>query len=66
MKRERRLYLNGAGAYRGLDDDIAYLQLVESVEASRRGAAGLLADRDGQEVLRARPIRRLSKEPEHA
>jgi hypothetical protein len=32
MKRERRLYLNGAGAYRGLDDDTAYLQLVESVE----------------------------------
>jgi Protein of unknown function (DUF4231) len=33
MKRERRLYVNGAGAYRGLDDDAAYLQLVESVEA---------------------------------
>jgi hypothetical protein len=33
MKRERRLYLNGAGAYRGLDDDTAYLQLVKSVEA---------------------------------
>ena len=33
MKRERRLYLNGAGSYRGLDDDAAYLQLVESVEA---------------------------------
>jgi hypothetical protein len=33
MKRERRLYANGAGAYRGLDDDTAYLQLVENVEA---------------------------------
>jgi hypothetical protein len=33
MKRERRLYTNGAGAYRGLDDDSAYLQLVENVEA---------------------------------
>jgi hypothetical protein len=33
MKRERRLYLNGAGSYRELDDDAAYLQLVESVEA---------------------------------
>ena len=33
MKRERRLYLNGAGAYRGLNDETAYLQLVESVEA---------------------------------
>jgi hypothetical protein len=33
MKRERRLYLNGAGAYRGFDDDAAYLALVESVEA---------------------------------
>jgi hypothetical protein len=33
MKRERRLYANGAGAYRGLDDDAAYLQLIENVEA---------------------------------
>jgi hypothetical protein len=33
MKRERRLYVNGVGAYRGLDDDAAFLQLVESVEA---------------------------------
>ena len=33
MKRERRLYANGAGAYRGLDDDTAHLQLVENVEA---------------------------------
>jgi hypothetical protein len=33
MKRERRLYLNGAGACRSLDDDAAYLQLVETVEA---------------------------------
>ena len=33
MKRERRLYANGAGAYRGLDDDVAYFQLVENVEA---------------------------------
>jgi len=33
MKRERRLYLNAAGSYRGLDHDAAFLQLVESVEA---------------------------------
>ena len=33
MKREGRLYLNGAGSYRGSDDDAAFLQLVESVEA---------------------------------
>jgi Protein of unknown function (DUF4231) len=33
MKRARRLYANGAGPYRGLDDDAAYLQLVENVEA---------------------------------
>jgi hypothetical protein len=33
MKRERRLYAKGAGAYRELDDDAAYLQLVENVEA---------------------------------
>jgi hypothetical protein len=32
VKRERRLYANGAGAYRDLDDDIAYLQFVENVE----------------------------------
>ena len=32
VKRERRLYANGAGAYRGLDDEPAYLQLVENVE----------------------------------
>jgi hypothetical protein len=33
MKRERRLYANGAGAYRGLDDNAAYVQFVENVEA---------------------------------
>jgi hypothetical protein len=33
MKRERRLYANGAGAYRGLEDEPAYLQFVENVEA---------------------------------
>jgi hypothetical protein len=33
MKREQRLYLNGAGAYRDLDNEAAYLQLVENVEA---------------------------------
>jgi Protein of unknown function (DUF4231) len=33
MKRERRLYANGAGAYRALDDDTAHLELVENVEA---------------------------------
>jgi hypothetical protein len=34
MKRERRLYANGAGGYRGLDNETAYLQLVENVEAT--------------------------------
>jgi hypothetical protein len=33
MKRERWLYANGAGAYRGLDDDTAYVQFVENLEA---------------------------------
>jgi len=33
LKRERRLYANGAGTYRGLDEEHAYLQLVENVEA---------------------------------
>jgi hypothetical protein len=33
LKRERRLYVNGAGAYRGLEDEAAFLQFVESVEA---------------------------------
>jgi len=33
MKREQRLYVNGAGAYRGLDDEAGFLQLVENVEA---------------------------------
>ena len=34
MKRERRLYVNGAGEYRGLaDEDEAFLRLVEAVEA---------------------------------
>ncbi|MFC1456967.1 DUF4231 domain-containing protein [Microvirga arabica] len=33
MKRERRLFLNGAGSYRNLGDDEAYLQFVENIEA---------------------------------
>jgi hypothetical protein len=33
MKRERRLYANGADTYRGLDDEALFLQLVESVDA---------------------------------
>lgn len=34
MKRERRLYVNGAGEYRGLtDEDEAFLHFVETVEA---------------------------------
>ena len=33
MKRERRLYVNGAGEYRGLaDEDEAFLRFVEAVE----------------------------------
>ncbi len=33
MKRERRLYTHGAGAYRGLPDREAYLTFVEAIEA---------------------------------
>src|SRR3954463_632753 len=33
MKREQRLYVNGAGAYRKMEDDEAYLRFVEAVEA---------------------------------
>jgi hypothetical protein len=33
MKRERRLYVNGAGAYRGLPENEGYLLFVEAVEA---------------------------------
>ena len=34
MKRERRLYVNGAGEYRGLaDEEAAFLRFVEAVEA---------------------------------
>jgi hypothetical protein len=65
MKRERRLYVNGADVYRGLDDEAAYLQFVEGVEA-------ILAEeqqvhwryRGGQRSCRAGD--RLDKEPEHA
>ena len=33
LKRERRLYTNGAGAYRGIgDEEEAYLQFVENIE----------------------------------
>jgi hypothetical protein len=33
MKRERRLYVNGAGEYRGLaDEEEAFLRFVEAVE----------------------------------
>jgi hypothetical protein len=34
MKRERRLYVNGAGEYRGLaDEEEAFLRFVEAIEA---------------------------------
>jgi hypothetical protein len=33
MKREQRLYLTGAGPYRGVADDTAFLQFVEAIEA---------------------------------
>ena len=33
MKREKRLFVNGAGSYRNLEDDEAYLQFVENIEA---------------------------------
>ncbi|BCM88075.1 DUF4231 domain-containing protein [Methylobacterium indicum] len=34
MKREQRLYVNGAGVYRGVEEDEAYLRFVEAVEAA--------------------------------
>src|SRR4051812_9596502 len=33
MKREQRLYVNGAGAYRNVEEDEAYLRFVEAIEA---------------------------------
>src|SRR4051794_11118294 len=33
MKREQRLYVNGAGVYRNVDEDEAYLCFVEATEA---------------------------------
>ncbi len=33
LKREQRLYVNGAGLYRNPDEEEAYVQFVESVEA---------------------------------
>src|SRR5215217_3372232 len=33
MKREQRLYVNGAGTYRNVDEDQAYLRFVEAIEA---------------------------------
>jgi hypothetical protein len=68
MKRERRLYLNGAGAYRGLDDDTAYLQLVESVEAILAEEQQVYwRNRAGQDgAARQTDTTALGKQPEHA
>src|SRR3954447_2821655 len=33
MKREQRLYVNGASTYRNVDEDEAYLRFVEAIEA---------------------------------
>jgi hypothetical protein len=33
MKREQRPYVNGAGAYRNVEEDEAYLRFVEAIEA---------------------------------
>jgi hypothetical protein len=67
MKRERRLYLNGAGAYRGLDDDTAYLQLVESVEAILAEEQQVYwRNRGGQDgAARQTDTTALGKQPEH-
>ena len=32
MKREQRLYVNGAGTYRNVEEDEAYLRFVEAIE----------------------------------
>jgi hypothetical protein len=57
MKREFRLYVNGAGDYRSLDEERDYLQFVENIEAIIaeeqqlywQGQRGALA-KDGQEA----------------
>src|SRR4051794_16732028 len=33
MKREQRLYVNGAGTYRSVEEDEAYLRFVEAIES---------------------------------
>jgi hypothetical protein len=33
MKREQRLYVNGAGTYRNVEEDEAYLRFVEAIES---------------------------------
>jgi hypothetical protein len=68
MKRERRFYLNGAGAYRGLDDDTAYLRLVESVEAILAEDQQVYwRNRGGQDgAARQTDSTALGKEPERA
>jgi hypothetical protein len=68
MKRERRLYLNGAGAYRGLDDDAAYLALVESVEAILAEEQQVYWPNRGREVGEARQAGPIAVEtkPTHA
>jgi hypothetical protein len=56
MKREQRLYVNGAGAYRGLDDEAAFLQLVENVEAILAEEQQVYwRNRGGQDGPTARP-----------
>lgn len=66
MKRERRLYANGAGAYRGLDDEAAFLQLVESVEAILAEEQQVYWRNRGSESAPQQPRTTISdKEPEH-
>src|SRR3954469_9068995 len=54
MKREQRLYVNGAGAYRNVDDDEAYLRFVEAIEAMVAGEQHIYWQNRGSEPPAAR------------
>jgi hypothetical protein len=66
MKRERRLYLNGAGAYRDLDDAAAFLQLVESTETILADEQQVYWRNRGGQAGAKQTSTILKKEEEHA
>ena len=59
MKRERRLYLNGAGAYRGTTTPPIFSWSRASKQSSQRSSRSTGGTALGKMVLRARPIRPL-------